>query len=493
MFNKFIETYSANLWEFLKPRALVESIHACLRVLADKLSGGEAVNNTDYNPNGTASIGLTVSIPVTNIQPASAVAGVDTTNPTDIAGKQEYPGYLFFVYGLPENMVMIGKAPDAKMAMLFTDFIPHGNGYLFKDLPTNYGTVSNQDGSTVISFYVVGGQVENKHQPQFRLLYDKTSSNMVYDSVKHNVTKSLMCAGVSNVAAKASAGIAVSETLSKIDKMWKEGNTVYGVTDSSLLQCPAELADTLLAGTVINAGDDLSKERSDSILVFPVGKKWYFLDSKFPIYSSALPNLSDEYPEVVSDTSFELLFNQLKALMKERHIGTITVPESVKFSGMDYDLLYRGVSYANSLHIVKRVYISLPYTSQVSSESSVSSGEMISNEDIDTLYVFYTNSADIPTRVHCAGASSLELLKTHYNSSGCWRVTDCLNSGNFLYGLTSNSTIFGNKPEAVSKIYGIALVRGGNTYKEDVVYRYSSVPVMPVGTGVEAAIECLLV
>ena len=111
---------------------------------------------------------------------------------------------------------------------------------------------------------------------------------------------------------------------------------------------------------------------------------------------------------------------------------------------------------------------------------------------MDTLYVFYTNSANVPNRRHCAGATAVEFLNTHFNESGCWRVTSCVNvtdnDGVRVYGITSNATIFGNLPTATSKIYGIAAVISGNTYEDDIIYSYCTVPPVLAGSGVEMAI-----
>lgn len=449
MFNDFIRTYSYGIWEFLKPRALVEGVHVCLRVLADSLSNAESVNNVAYNPNGNASIGLTTAVSVENIVENSEVAG-----------------YAYFITGLPENVILIGKSPDSKnLGVLYEDFTPYKSGYLFKKDPGVYGTTSNQGGDVVVSFYIVGGPVDNKHQPQFKLLYDKTSNTSVYKSVKQAVTKGLLCNGISSSVVKTAAGITAATGSGVINRAWKEGDTVYSITDNDLLKCPVSLSTEPVAGLEVNAGDTI--ETKQEIVIYRENDKWYFVD--------------DRYPSTDSDSDFSTLFSEKMESAKEENIVTINASYGDLSTG-DYKLLSRYLPVSTSLHIVKRVVVDL------TDEEDKLTATSATLADVNTFYVFYTNSFNIPDRHHEIDASSAALLRTHYTNSGCWRVTSCTKGNGHIYGVTANSTIFGNLPGPTSKIYGIAAVLGGNTYKSDVVYSYCNIEPVSVGSGIEAVI-----
>ena len=488
MFNNFIFSYAETLWEFLRPTALVESIHACLRVVSDSLSGSEAVNNSAYNPNGTASIGYTVSIPLSNIVVASCVAGVDVCNPTDVAGVPERSKYRYYVYGLPEDVLMLGKSPDSDMATVIESFIPHGPGYLFKESPSKYGTVSNQGGTVVISFYVVGGPVVNKHQPQFKLLYDRTSNRLVYEAVKHETTRALVCAGVSNAVIKASEGVSVASGDGVIKDVWQEGNMAYAVSGRDLLQCPAVSTSNLEEGRQVTAGDTLESKTAENIIIFPADSLWYVADRTFPYDCSALPETVKELYNVSDRDSFDLFFSKLKATMKSSGIATLDL-SNYSLTTADYRLLATYIPEAGSIHLVKRIFTDL---SSLALESSESSNEGETEELADTLYVFYTNTSGIPDPAYSSVSSPISMLHALPAGSGCWRVTGCINTGDMIYGVSSNSTIFGVRPSPESKIYGISLVKGRNNYKQDVVYRYSSIPPVTVGSGVEVVVVGVL-
>lgn len=479
MFNNFISTYSEALWDFLKPRALVESIHACLRVVSDSMRNAENLISSEYNPNGSASTGFSVEIPVSNIQPASGVAGIDGCDTSSVAGEPVDDNYAYFVSGLPENMVMIGKSPDSSLSLLFTDFIPHGDGYLFRISPSKLGTISNKEGNVVISFYIVGGAVENRHQSQFRLIYDKTVNKSIYDAAKHSTTKALVCAGINNVPVKASAGITVVQNEGEIVKSWKEGATSYSCTRSELLKCPSTLSYDNIIGLPVEAGDTIEDSEKQDLVVFPVDGKWYWLSNDYLYDISVIAGLPDEYPDLDLPADVE----SLVAETKKRAIVTIDA-SYCKLFDTDLKVLSRYTPAVSSLHIVKILEVELS-----KDQNRITRG--VSSSAVDSLYVFYTNSADIPRRSHCAGATSVEFLNTHFKESGCWRITSCVNvnaDGRRVYGITSNSDIFGNLPTATSKIYGIAAVIGGNNYEDDIIYSYCTVPPVLAGSGVEMAI-----
>lgn len=479
MFNNFISTYSEALWDFLKPRALVESIHACLRVVADSMRNSENLISAEYNPNGSASTGFSVEIPTSNIQPASGVAGIDGRDSSSVAGEPVDGNYAYFVSGLPENMVMIGKSPDSSLAILFADFIPHGDGYLFRTSPSKLGTISNKEGNVVISFYIVGGAVENRHQPQFRLIYDKTVNKSIYDAAKHSTTKALVCAGINNVPVKASAGITVAQNAGEVVRSWKESVTSYSCTRSELLKCPSTLSYDNVIGLPVEAGDTTEDSEKQDLVVFPVDGKWYWLSNDHLYDISAITGLSGEYP----DLELPADVGALVAETKKRAIVTIDAGYC-KLLETDLKVLSRYTPTVSSLHIVKTLEVDLSQDQNRITQGASSSA-------VDALYVFYANSADVPNRRHCAGATPVEFLNTHFKESGCWRVTFCVNvndGGNKVYGITSNSTIFGNLPTATSKIYGIAAVISGNNYEDDIIYSYCTVPPILAGSGVEMAI-----
>ena len=462
MFNDFIRTYSYGIWEFLKPRALVEGIHACIRVLADSLSNVESVNNVDYNPNGNACIGITVGLSVDSIEEYTGVSG-----------------YSYLVKGLPENLVLIGKSPDSKsFGVTFEDFIPYKGGYLFKKSPSIFGTTSNQGGDVIVSFYIVGGPVESRHQPQFKVLYDKTANSAVYNSVKQAVTKGLLCNGISSSVVKESAGITTASGSGIINKSWKEGDIVYSITDNDLLKCPQSLSPDPVTGIEINAGDTI--ETKQEIVIYRENGKWYFVDDKYPSTSSESSE-SSESSDSSNSSDFPQLFNQKVQEASEDNIVTINATYGDLSVG-DYKLLHRYLPQSTSLHIVKRVVVNL------TDPKDKLTGTSATLSDVNTFYVFYTNSSDIPNRQHEPDATSAALLRTHYTNSGCWRVDSCTKGNGYIYGVTSNSTIFGNVPGPSSKIYGIAAVIGGNTYKDDVVYSYCNIEPVSVGSGVEAVI-----
>ena len=470
MLKLFRQTLSSGSLRWVRPRRLVEAVYNSCRIVAEKFNGRSGITNTTYDSTCIRPMYKVVSVSLSNVHKSTLVAGIDAVSESDTAGNDTN----FFVIGLPKGVVAVGKAPDAEMGVLYKDFAAHGDGYIFKHNPEYFGVVDNRTGESAIHFCCVGGEASVKDQPQFKAIYNNTSSSLVINTVDAVTDSALCLAGVSNVPVNAAAGVStIVGNIGVIRNEWREGDTNYIEVGGSIYQCPGKFrisVDSNIEGT--SNGVPVTSDHINSTLVFPIRDSWYWVDNR-RIGRELLPDsLYEEYPELVKGSS---VYNQLATLLLQRGIVTIDVTHS----STDNKTISKYTPLANSVHFVKHIDIDLTPSTNTSESSN----------NIDTLYILYCNGGD--NRVMPAQSCN-ELLHNVSNGRGSIRVTSCVNTGSVLYAISTNSTCYGARITQSSKIYGIVAVIGGKTPSEDVVYSYKNVNNEPFGAGLEVIVTALI-
>lgn len=473
MLNKLSGKLSNNLLKWLRPKKFIEAVHNSCLILADAFRGSLGILNSSYDRQAIRSAGTCVAVPMGNITTANVVAGLQDVTTDTIAGSS-VGIYKFFIVGLPVGLVAVGKSPDSALGVLYRDFIPHGNGYLFKESPDKFGTPSKKDGRVVVHFYCVGCHKKVAKQPQFRHLYNNTQRPEVVSAVYSNCSRALALSGVNGEAIHAAAGVEVLHSTPSTVISWEEGNKKYIVTDTEICRCPSELdiSDNMLSA---HAGHPITSKHLNSTIVFPVGGHWYWLDDH-RVKQDAIPNaVYDEYKELVKESP---LLPQLRAILRSRGITTVDTTYA-GLCGDDVTVISKCIPTPNTLHVVKHIDIDIR-------ENSVAG---LDKNAVDTLYILYGGGSE--HRV-TPGASAVELLRNTTDDRGVLRITSCIRSDSTIYAISSNSMTYGSRINTESKIYGIVAVISGNTPEEDVVYSYKNISNTSFGAGLEVIVTAVI-
>lgn len=465
MIKSFNNILTLGSLRWLKPRKLIEAINNSCRLVAEVFRGHEAVENTTYDWIGVRRQATCVT--VSRRDTVNTVVVADTG--ADIQGTKagtQGDRYKFFVRGLPEGLIAIGKSPDSILGLLYNDFIPYGDGYLFKSNPDKFGTVSVKSAEESIHFYCVGGVIRAKAQPQFRSLYMNTTKEIIARVVNHSINGSSQLAGIDNVSIHATAAVDTVMPGGKLETpSWTEGNKNYICIGSNLYSCPRDLNINTQSDN-ITTGSPVSVSHIDSIIVFPVSGVWYWLGYK-RMNTNLLPEaVFHEYPEIIKEAPLE---PQLRTIIKNRGIETLLVNDSF-YSVDDIRILNKRIPITGSLHIVKHIDVSINAVTDLDVNT------------VDTIYLLYS---DTGTESIKPGKSARAIRVAVGGTTGCMRVTNCVNNEGVIYAISSNSSISGARPSVDSKIYGIVAVIGGNDEDQDIIYSYKTIDPVSFGPGLE--------
>lgn len=471
MIKSFNNILTLGSLQWLKPRKLIEAINNSCRLVAEVFRGREAVENTTYDWVGVRRQATCVTVHRKDIVNTVGVAGTESVMQGVKAG-YEGDRYKFFVRGLPEGLIAIGKAPDARLGLLYNDFIPYGAGYLFKSNPDTFGTVSVKSAEESIHFYCVGGVIRAKSQPQFRSLYMNTTKEIISRVVNHSINGASQLAGIDNVSIHATAAVDTVMTGDKLETPpWTEGNKNYICIGNNLYSCPRELNINAQLDN-ISTGSPISVSHVDSTIVFPINGVWYWLGGD-RINTNLIPEaVFNEYPEIIKEAPLE---PQLRTIIKNRGIETLIVNDSC-YSVDDIRILNKRIPITGSLHIVKHIDV------------SINAATTLNVNNVDTLYLLYS---DTGTESIKPGQSARAVRTAVGGAAGCMRITNCVNNNGIIYAISSNSSITGSRPSVDSKIYGIVAVIGGNDEDQDITYSYKNIDPVSFGPGLEVILTVI--
>jgi hypothetical protein len=482
MINSIKNILSPGVLEWLRPKKLVEAIHNCCRLVAAPFERADALLNTDYDNYGVRGTGSCVSIPLSYIVKNALVADRGTSAQEVLAGTpQKHISYPFFVHGLPEGVVALGKSPDSEMGLLHKDFIPFKRGYLFSTNPTKLGVIDTKTGDSSISFYYVGGKKKPASQPQHTMIYKNTNDDIVTAAINSDLANSRGLAGVSGLAIHAAAGVSVIKQGTQVTKYpWKEGDRNYVCVDGLIYSCPEQFKiDTTNLNQSQLDGLPVTHDHINNTIMFPVNNSWQWFEASRMDQSVIDDNsIMSEYPELTQGVS---IYDQLKAIMLERGIETIDISNGGK-QDEDIRALYEHIPVSNHLHMIRHVDVSVMRVARDVDPLTVS-----------VIYILYSNSGKHKAP---SNKSAKFILNDINKTKGVLRIDKCIPrsrvDGNKVtvnwYGASINAHAHGPRILPTSKIYGIVLVSGGKNNADDVVYSCNEVKNEPFGPGLEVLV-----
>ena len=486
MIDSIKNIFSPGVLEWVKPKKLVEALQNCCRLVGSPFNKMRAITNTEYSGIGTRDNGVCVSVKMSDICARSTIAGMCSIEKKIVAGEthKDNNGFSYFITELPEGLVAIGKSPDSTLGLLYSDFIPHGNGYLFRDNPVKYGTVSTISGDTEVSFYCVGSKLKAEPQPQFKPLYKGTCTREVIRAVRDRIGNSACLAGISGTAIHAAASVGVIQEAGPITRSsWVENNRNYICVGDSVYSCPDQFSidnDKLMSDDL--RGLPITSEHINRTIMFPVNSKWHWFEDNRMDQNIITRDVFKEYPELVNSVS---LYDQLKSIMTRRGVVTVDISNCSKEDN-DVEILYQSIPVCHSVHLVKHIDI----TPTVLNNS-------IEALTVDVIYILYANRGEYTVPVN---GSAQFILNGVNETKGVMRISGCTPQSYTDGDLTSihwhcasiNAEIKGPRLLPTSKIYGIVLVHrtksGGNYRPDDVVYSYSNIKNEPIGPGLEVLV-----
>lgn len=217
-FSKF---WNKSIWRLLRPTNLVRSVVSATRLATGRLSS--LSNLIEHKP--TIASGKqysVVSVPLSNI--------VEITEQPDSSTVVT----RYKVTGLPRGVVTVGKSPDGITALRYVDFKEVTDGYVFTNLPTNYGVVSGRGGAHCTFCVCVGAPAylddQDTNNIFCKALDDRTVACLADKSATLRAVN-----GLSGDLLALACGATTATADSTISVHWSEGEDLFAVADGELL------------------------------------------------------------------------------------------------------------------------------------------------------------------------------------------------------------------------------------------------------------------
>lgn len=257
--NSFLSS-GVNKW--FHPKPLMEAINGCLRIVAEPLCGSEYLTSPTFLPYGRATSG-TVSIPLSKIfQEFGLYAGDGVSADASVLAGERRDGWR--VWGLPKRLVALGKSPDdCGMALVGNDFTEDDKGYVFKENPIKFGSVTSTKDGEILSFYYLGGAVTIRDFPQFKHTLGVAETKAELEFITSLKSTASVVNGASGRTNPVITGGFACSVDSVIDNVWIEGDLKVGITRAGQLLYADKRSETKQPGDVILSGEVLGERGYD--------------------------------------------------------------------------------------------------------------------------------------------------------------------------------------------------------------------------------------